>query len=71
MAVTALMSLFMNTEPIALNLIAMSAMPCAQNVIMFSALYEKDSALAAKEVTVSTLVSIVTIPVMLLFVPLV
>ena len=70
-AVTALMSLFMNTEPIALNLIAMSAMPCAQNVIMFSALYEKDSALAAKEVTVSTLVSIVTIPVMLLFVPLV
>lgn len=66
-ALTALMSLFMNVESISLNLIAMSAMPCAQNVIMFSTLYDKDSALAATEVTVSTLLSIVTIPVMLLF----
>ena len=66
-ALTALMSLFMNVESISLNLIAMSAMPCAQNVIMFSTLYDKDSALAAKEVTVSTLLSIVTIPVTLLF----
>lgn len=66
-ALTALMSLFMNVESISLNLIATSAMPCAQNVIMFSSLYDKDSALAAKEVTVSTLLSIVTIPVMLLF----
>ena len=66
-ALTALMSLFINVESISLNLIAMSAMPCAQNVIMFSTLYDKDSALAAKEVTVSTLLSIVTIPVMLLF----
>lgn len=66
-ALTALMSLFMNVESISLNLIATSAMPCAQNVIMFSTLYDKDSALAAKEVTVSTLLSIVTIPVMLLF----
>lgn len=66
-ALTALMSLFMNVESISLNLIAMSAMPCAQNVIMFSTLYDKDSALAAKEVTVSTLLSIITIPVMLLF----
>lgn len=66
-ALTALMSLFMNVESISLNLIAISAMPCAQNVIMFSTLYDKDSALAAKEVTVSTLLSIVTIPVMLLF----
>ncbi len=66
-ALIALMSLFMNVESISLNLIAMTAMPCAQNVIMFSTLYDKDSALAAKEVTVSTLLSIVTIPVMLLF----
>lgn len=66
-ALTALMSLFMNVESISLNLIAMTAMPCAQNVIMFSTLYDKDSALAAKEVTVSTLLSIITIPVMLLF----
>lgn len=66
-ALTALMSLFMNVESISLNLIATSAMPCAQNVIMFSTLYDKDSALAAKEVTVSTLLSIITIPVMLLF----
>ena len=66
-ALTALMSLFMNVESISLNLIATSAMPCAQNVIMFSTLYDKDSALAAKEVTVSTLLSIVTIPVTLLF----
>lgn len=66
-AVTALMSLFMNVEPIALNLIAMSAMPCAQNVIMFSTIYDKDSDLAAKQVTVATLLSVVTIPVMLLF----
>lgn len=66
-ALTALMSLFMNVESISLNLIATSAMPCAQNVIMFSTLYDKDSALAAKEVTVSTLLSIATIPVMLLF----
>ena len=66
-ALTALMSLFMNVASISLNLIATSAMPCAQNVIMFSTLYDKDSALAAKEVTVSTLLSIVTIPVMLLF----
>lgn len=66
-ALTALMSLFMNVESISLNLIAMSTMPCAQNVIMFSTLYDKDSALAAKEVTVSTLLSIVTIPVTLLF----
>ena len=65
-AVTALMSLFMNVEPIALNLIAMSAMPCAQNVIMFSTIYDKDSDLAAKQVTVATLLSVVTIPVMLL-----
>ena len=65
-AVTALMSLFMNVEPIALNLIAMSAMPCAQNVIMFSTIYDKDSDLAAKQVTVDTLLSVVTIPVMLL-----
>ena len=66
-ALIALMSLFMNVESISLNLIATSAMPCAQNVIMFSTLYDKDSALAAKEVTVSTLLSIVTIPVTLLF----
>lgn len=66
-ALIALMSLFMNVESISLNLIAMTAMPCAQNVIMFSTLYDKDSALAAKEVTVSTLLSIVTIPVTLLF----
>lgn len=67
-ALTALMSLFMNVGDISLNLIAMSAMPCAQNVIMFSTLYDKNSSLAAKEVTVSTLLSIITIPLFLLFV---
>lgn len=67
-ALTALMSLFMNVGEINLNLIAMSAMPCAQNVIMFSTLYDKNSSLAAKEVTVSTLLSIITIPLFLLFV---
>lgn len=65
-ALICLMSLSMNVSEISLNLLALSAMPCAQNVIMFSTVYDKDSALAAKEVTVSTLLSIVTIPLILM-----
>ena len=65
-ALISLMSLIMNISEISLNLLALSAMPCAQNIIMFSTVYEKDSALAAKEVTVSTLLSVITIPLILM-----
>lgn len=55
-------SLFMDISDIRLNVIALSAMPTATNLMMFSSLCNKDVKLAAKMVMVSTLISILTIP---------
>lgn len=65
---TLLLSTFMNVEPIALNIIALSAMPTANNVMMFSSLYGKDTAFAAKLVLISTILSVITIPLALMLV---
>jgi len=57
--------LFYNTSAILLNIVAFAAMPTATNLMMFSALQNKDVKLAAKIVMVSTLLSILTIPLVL------
>lgn len=57
-----LMSTFMDIEPIRLNLVALSAMPIANNTMMFVSMANKDTSLAAKEVMISTILSCVTIP---------
>lgn len=58
-----IMSTFMDIEPIRLNLVALSAMPIANNTMMFVTMANKDTGLAAKEVMISTILSCVTIPV--------
>lgn len=58
-----LMSTFMDIEPIKLNLVALSAMPIANNTMMFVTMANKDTGLAAKEVMISTILSCVTIPI--------
>ena len=58
-----LMSTFMDIEPIRLNLVALSAMPIANNTMMFVTMANKDTGLAAKEVMISTILSCVTIPI--------
>ena len=65
-ALVYLMSTFMDVTPISLNLIALSAMPCANNIMMFATILNRDSTLAAKEVMISTVLSCITIPVILL-----
>lgn len=57
--------LFYDTSAILLNVAAFAAMPTATNLMMFSSLHNKDVKLAAKIVLVSTLLSILTIPVVL------
>jgi predicted permease len=57
-----LCSTFMDMSAVRLNLIALAAMPTANNLIMFSSLYNKDTALSARAVMISTVLSIVTIP---------
>ena len=63
LVVMLLMSTFMDIEPIRLNLVALSAMPIANNTMMFVAMANKDTGLAAKEVMISTVLSCVTIPI--------
>lgn len=58
-----LMSTFMDIEPIRLNLVALAAMPIANNTMMFVTMANKDTGLAAKEVMISTILSCVTIPI--------
>lgn len=57
-----LASLFMDIEAVRLNIVAFAAMPTATNLMMFSSLYGKDVKLSAKMVMLSTLLSILTIP---------
>ena len=62
-----LAGLFVDTDIIKLNIVALGAMPTATNLMMFCSLYKKDTALAARLILVSTLLSIVTIPLALEF----
>lgn len=57
-----LTGLFMDISAIRLNVVALSAMPTATNLMMFSSLCNKNVKLAAKMVMISTLVSMLTIP---------
>lgn len=57
-----LLSLFTDVQDIRLNVIALAAMPSANNLMMFCSLYNKDTKLAAKLVMASTLLSMLTIP---------
>ena len=60
-----LLGTFMDTSGVRLNIIALSAMPVANNLMLFSSIYEKDVAAAARIVLLTTLISIVTIPIAL------
>ncbi|MBR2349144.1 MAG: AEC family transporter [Clostridia bacterium] len=57
-----LMTTFMDVSDIKLNLVALSAMPVANNCMMFASMANTDTSLAAKEVMISTILSCVTIP---------
>lgn len=61
-----LLSLFYDIGGIKLNIIALSAMPSATGNMMFAAKFGKDVTLPAKMVVISTLISVVTIPLTLL-----
>ncbi|HHU43814.1 MAG: AEC family transporter [Bacillota bacterium] len=55
-------SLFVDIQAIKLNFIALAAMPSATNVMMFSSIYNSDNASAAKAVLMTSILSVVTIP---------
>lgn len=57
-----IMSTFMDISAIRLNLVALSAMPIANNTMMFVTMANKDTSLATKEVLISTVLSCITIP---------
>jgi predicted permease len=57
--------IFYNIDAILLNVVAFAAMPTATNLMMFSSLHDKDVKLAAKIVLISTLLSVLTIPLVL------
>ncbi len=57
-----LMGIFIDISAIKLNIIVMAAVPSATLVTMFSSLHNSDTNSAAKIVLVSTLLSILTIP---------
>lgn len=61
-----LMTTFMDVAEIRLNLIALAAMPSANNIMMFCTVYDKDADVAAKCVGISTVLSIVTMPLALM-----
>lgn len=67
LCLTLLAGLFMDISAIRLNVIAVAAMPSATNLMMFTALFKKDTALAARLTLISTLLSIVTVPLALEF----
>jgi len=60
--IVALFSLFLNLDNIKLNMIVLSAMPVATNVMMFAEMNKGERQSPAKLVAASTLLSIVTIP---------
>jgi|AGTN01.1.fsa_nt_gi Predicted permeases len=57
-----LIALFADTTAYRLNLIALSAMPAANNLMMFTSMSGMDTKLPAKIIMVTTIFSIVTIP---------
>lgn len=61
-ALVLLLSTFMDVSAIRLNLIAIAAMPAANNLLMFCSLHGKDTMLAARVIMLSTLLSVATIP---------
>lgn len=61
-----LFNLFIDLQSLKLNLIALSAMPCATNVMMFASLFDSDGKAAARSVLLSSLLSIITIPFVLM-----
>lgn len=65
-ALMMLMTTFMDVAEIRLNLITLAAMPSANNIMMFCTVYDKDAGIAAKCVGISTVLSIVTIPLALM-----
>lgn len=62
-----LTGLIIDVSAIKLNIIVMAAVPSATLVMMFSALYKSDTESAAKIVLISTLLSIITMPLCLYF----
>lgn len=62
----ALFSLFLNLQGVRLNLIVLAAMPVATNVMMFSEMNNGERKTPAKLVMVSTILSIITIPIALM-----
>lgn len=57
-----LFNLFIDISAIKLNVITMAAMPAATLVMMFSAIYNSDTKSSAKAVLITTIFSIITIP---------
>ncbi len=60
--IIAIMSTFYDVSDIKLNLVIMSAMPTATNMMMFTTMYNKDSHTAGKISFMSAVLSILTIP---------
>ncbi len=58
-----LMDTFMDISAIRLNLVVITAMPVAANTMMFATMANKETALAAKSVMISTILSAATIPI--------
>jgi len=65
-ALVSVFSIFLALEGVRLNLIALSAMPSATNVMMFSELNNGERTTPAKLVMLSTMLSILTIPLALM-----
>lgn len=63
-----LFSLFVDISAIKLNIIALSAMPAATVTMMFCSIFNKDSKAAARTMLLSSILSIITIPLFLLLI---
>jgi predicted permease len=61
-----LCNLFVDLSDIKLNIVVLAAMPSATLVMMFSAIYDSDTASAAKSVLMTTVFSVITIPLAIL-----
>ncbi|MFW5779911.1 MAG: AEC family transporter [Bacillota bacterium] len=57
-----LVNLMVDIEAVRMNIIALAAMPSATLVMMFCSIYDSDSLSAAKAVLVSSILSVITIP---------
>jgi predicted permease len=60
-----LINLFWDISAIRLNIIALAAMPAANNLMMFCSMYQKDTNFSSAIIMLSTLLSIITIPIAL------